>query len=151
MKNGVKIVATSLGAQVLTHLIGRDETYTLNSTSWSSGGSCITSCLDINYVGNPWYNEIPYDGGTLNSMVAMGHETFHAFDHSYNTSGAFVSDAKIDASASMLEGRTVSFTNYLRGAYGLTPYRNKYGTYKENFFQFSSNPSESISNFTSLG
>lgn len=151
MENIAKMAATSLGSQVLNRLIGVNETYTLNSTFWSSSSQYDYHSRDINYVGNPWYSEVPHDGGSLTSFTAMGHETFHAFDHSYNTGGAFVSDAKVGASASMLEGRAVSFTNYLRGAYGLTPYRSKYGNYKENFFQFSSNPSESISGFTSLG
>lgn len=151
MQNIAKIAATTLGEQVLNRLIGVNDTYTLNSTFLSISSTYDYHNRDINYVGNPWYSTIPYDGGSLTSLTAMGHETFHAFDHSYNAGNAFNSDATVAASASMLEGRAVSFTNYLRGAYDLTPFRGKYGNYRENFFQFASNPSESISNFASLG
>lgn len=84
MENIAKIAATSLGSQVMSHLIGRNEVYTLSSTFLSLNSSYNYDNRGINYVANPWYSEIPFDGGALNSMIAMGHETFHAFDHSYN-------------------------------------------------------------------
>jgi RHS repeat-associated protein len=145
MENVAKIAATSLGSQVMNHLIGRDETYTLNSTFWSTSSSYDPSSLDINYVGDPWYNEIPYDGGALNSMVAMGHETFHAFDHSNNV----FNSANAGYSKDIAEPRAVSFGNYLRSSYSLSPLREKYGSIQGNFHQFSG--SDKISDFTTLG
>ena len=145
MENIAKIVATSLGRQVMSHLIGQRETYTLNSTFWSSSSSYNPQNRDVNYVGNPWYPEIPYDGGALNSMIAMGHESFHAFDHSNNvfnsTNAGYYKD--------IVEPRAVSFANYLRSAYSLLPLREQYGNIKANFHQFAGN--EKISNFTTLG
>lgn len=151
IENIAKIAITSFGGQVLDHLISQQETYTLNSTFWSSSSQYDYKNREINYVGAPWLSNVPSDGGSLSSLTAMGHETFHAFDHSNNTGGAFANDNKVSASRGMLEGRAVSFGNYLRAAYNLTPYREKYGNFKENFFQFTNNPSESITNFTGLG
>ncbi len=82
IENIARIAATSLGSRVMSHLIRQKDVYTLNSTFWTASSSYNPKSRDINYVGNPWYKEIPFDGGALNSMVAMGHETFHAFDHS---------------------------------------------------------------------
>jgi hypothetical protein len=145
MENIAKIAATSLGSQVMSHLIGRSETYTMSSTFWSSSSSYNPKNGNINYVGNPWYSEIPYDGGALNSMVAMGHETFHAFDHSigvFNSSNA-------GYSRDIAEPRAVSFGNYLRQSYSLSPLREGYGNIQGNFHQFPSN--EKVSDFTTLG
>jgi RHS repeat-associated protein len=147
MTNIAQIAATSLGNQVMSQLIGRNETYTMRSTFFSSSSSYNPANRKISYVGNPWYNEVPYDGGALTSMVAMGHELLHAFDHSNN---AFNSD-NAGARKGILEPRAVSFENYLRDAYGLEPSRNKYGSIDGNFHQFSGNGSEKISNFTTLG
>lgn len=145
MENIAKIAATSLGSQVMSHLISRKETYTLNSTFWSSSSSYDPTNRDINYVGNPWYSEIPYDGGALNSMVAMGHESFHAFDHSYN----LFNSANAGYSRDLVEPRAVSFGNYLRSTYSLSPLREQYGYIKGNFHQFGGN--EKISDFATLG
>ena len=145
MENIAKIAATSLGSQVMSHLIGRSETYTMSSTFWSSSSSYNPRNGKINYVGNPWYSEIPHDGGALNSMIAMGHETFHAFDHSI---GVFNS-SNIGYSKGIAEPRAVSFGNYLRQSYSLSPLREGYGNIQGNFHQFPSN--ENISNFTTLG
>ena len=117
MENIAKIAATTLGSFVLNQLIERKEIYTLNSTFWTSSSSYDSDNRKINYVRNPLYKEIPYDGGALNSMIAMGHETFHAFDHSnneFNSKNAVYSKA-------FLEPRAVSFENYLRQAYSLSP------------------------------
>ena len=145
MENIAKIAATSLGSQVMSHLIGRRETYTMNSTFWSSSSSYNPKNGNINYVGNPWYSEIPYDGGALTSMVAMGHETFHAFD---NSIGVFNS-SNAGYSRDIAEPRAVSFANYLRQSYSLSPLREGYGNIQGNFHQFPSN--EKISDFTTLG
>jgi len=146
MENIARIAATNLGGQVLSHLIGRNETYTLNSTFWSSSSSYNPSNRHVNYVGNPWYSEIPYDGGALNSMVAMGHESFHAFDHSNNV----FNEKNAAYSKGTVEPRAVSFGNYLREAYSLSPLREKYGTIQGNFNQFAGS-GEKISDFTTLG
>ncbi|GHU73390.1 hypothetical protein FACS189413_17730 [Bacteroidia bacterium] len=145
MENIAKIAATNLGSQVMSHLIGRNETYTLNSTFWSTSSSYDPSSRDINYVGNPWYSEIPNDGGALNSMVAMGHETFHAFDNSNNV----FNSANAGYSKDIAEPRAVSFGNYLRSAYSLSPLREQYGNIKGIFHQFGGG--DKISDFTTLG
>ncbi len=146
MENIARIAATNLGGQVLSHLIGRNETYTLNSTFWSSSSSYNPSNRHVNYVGNPWYSEIPYDGGALNSMVAMGHESFHAFDHSNNV----FNENNAAYSKGTVEPRAVSFGNYLREAYSLSPLREKYGSIQGNFNQFAGS-GEKISDFVTLG
>jgi hypothetical protein len=145
MENVAKMAATNLGSQVMSHLIGREETYTLNSTFWSKSSSYDPSSRDINYVGDPWYSEIPYDGGALNSMIAMGHETFHAFDHSNNV----FNSANAGYSKDIAEPRAVSFGNYLRSAYSLSPLREKYGSIQGNFHQFGGG--NKISDFSTLG
>ncbi|MDR1056118.1 MAG: hypothetical protein LBL90_09955 [Prevotellaceae bacterium] len=145
MTNIAQIAATNLGSQVLNHLIDRRETYTMNSTFWSSSSSYNANDREINYVANPWYSEIPYDGGALNSMIVMGHETFHAFDHSNNV----FNSANAGYSSSIVEPRAVSFGNYLRQAYSLSPLREGYSNIKGNFHQFSGG--DKISGFTTLG
>ena len=145
MENIAKIAATTLGSFVLNQLIERKEIYTLNSTFWTSSSSYDSDNRKINYVRNPLYKEIPYDGGALNSMIAMGHETFHAFDHSnneFNSKNAVYSKA-------FLEPRAVSFENYLRHAYSLSPLRESYNNIQGNYHQFLNN--EEISKFRTLG
>jgi RHS repeat-associated protein len=143
--NIAQIAATNLGSQVISYLVDRSEIYTMNSTFWSKNSSYDPSDREINYVANPWYNTIPYDGGALTSMIAMGHETFHAFDHSNNVFNA----NNTEYSKSIVEPRAVSFANYLRQAYSLSPLREKYGNIQGNFHQFAG--SDRISNFTTLG
>ena len=143
MENIAKIAATNFGSQVLTHLIGKNETYTLNSKFWTSSSSYDPNNGNINYVGTPWYKQV---GGVLNSMTAMGHETFHAFDHSNN----LFNSANAKYSKGIAEPRGVSFENYLREVYSLSPLREKYGSIQGNFNQFTGN-GEKISNFTTLG
>jgi RHS repeat-associated protein len=149
MENIARIAATSIGSQVMSHLIGRNETYTLNSTFWTTSSVYNSNNRYINYVGNPWYSELPVDGGAFNSMIAMGHETFHAFDHS----NYVFNSANAGYSTNIVEPRAVSFENYLRSAYSLSPSRNQYtlgGRQIEgNFHQFGGN--EKISDFTTLG
>lgn len=145
IENIAKIAATKLGNYVMNHLISKNEVYTLNSTFWTSSSSYNPRSRDINYVGNPWYKTIPHDGGALTSMIAMGHEAFHAFDHS---NYVFNSD-NASYSRNLVEPRAVSFGNYLRQAYSLLPLREQYGNIKGNFHQFAGN--EIISNFQTLG
>jgi RHS repeat-associated protein len=145
IENIAKIVATSLGSRVINHLIRQRDVYTLNSTFWTSSSSYNPKSRYINYVRNPWYKEIPFDGGALNSMIAMGHETFHAFDHSMGVFNA----SNAEYSKDIVEPRAVSFGNYLRESYSLSSLRNGYGKIKGNFHQLPSN--EEISNFTTLG
>jgi RHS repeat-associated protein len=143
MENIARIAATSLGSQVMSHLINRREVYTLSSTFWTGSSGYNPRSGYIYYVGNPWHSQIPRDGGALNSMIAMGHETFHALDHSM---GVFSSS---NYRRDITEPRAVSFENYLREAHSLSPFRDGYGNIKGDFHQFSAN--EKISDFTTLG
>ena len=105
----------------------------------------ILTMLEILGIKEFLLTVIPFDGGALNSMVAMGHETFHAFDHS----NYVFNSANAGYSKDIVEPRAVSFGNYLRQAYSLSPLREQYGNIKGNFHQFTGN--EEISNFTTLG
>ena len=145
IENIAKIVATTLGSEVMSHLIRQKEVYTFKSTFWTVNSSYNPENRQIRYVGNPWYKTIPYDGGAINSMIAMGHEAFHAYDHSNN----IFTTKNAARLINLTEPRAVSFGNYLREAYSLSPLRDGYGGIKGNFHQFPSN--EIISNFTSLG
>jgi hypothetical protein len=78
-------------------------------------------------------------------MIAMGHETFHAFDHSNNV----FNSTNAVYSKDIAEPRAVSFGNYLRNAYSLSPSREKYGLIKGDFHQFGGG--DKISDFTTLG
>ena len=145
IENIARISATSLGNQVISHLIQSSDVYTLNSKFFTTDSGFDSNNLNINYVGNPWRRELPGDGGSINSMLAMGHESFHAFDHSnriFNSSNAAYRK-------DIIEPRAVSFANYLRQSYSLLPLREQYGNIKGNFHQFAGN--ESISDFTKLG
>ncbi len=127
MENIAKIAATSLGKEVLNRLINiKYGTYYLKSTIFSKSSKYNPNTGDIYYVGNPWSTDV--DGGVLNSMTAMGHEAFHAFDHSFM--GRAVGNVNIT------EPRAVSFANYLREAYNLTPLRERYGGIQGDFHQF---------------
>ena len=145
IENIARISATSLGNQVISHLIQSSDVYTLNSKFFTTDSGFDSNNLNINYVADPWRKELPGDGGSLNSMLAMGHESFHAFDHSnriFNSSNAAYRK-------DIIEPRAVSFANYLRQSYSLLPLREQYGNIKGNFHQFAGN--ESISDFTKLG
>ena len=145
IENIAMISATSLGSQVISHLIQSNDVYTLNSKFFTTDSGFDSNNLNINYVADPWRKELPGDGGSLNSMLAMGHESFHAFDHSnriFNSSNAAYRK-------DIIEPRAVSFANYLRQSYSLLPLRERYGNIKRNFHQFAGN--ESISDFTKLG
>ena len=147
MENIAKIAATSQGSIVLNHLIGRRDVYTIRSTFLSGSSGYDPKNNNIYYVRNPWYSSVPRDGGALTSMIAMGHETFHAFDHSNNLFNSSNYNSEIT------EPRAVSFANYLRSAYSLSPLREQYtldGRQIEgDFHQFRGN--EKISDFTALG
>lgn len=83
-------------------------------------------------MADPWYDVIPRDGGAINSMIAMGHEIFHAFDHEnyvFNSQNS-------GYSKNIAEPRAVSFGNYLRRVYSLSPQRERYGNIDGNFHQF---------------
>lgn len=145
IENIARISVTSLGSQVISHLIQSNDVYTLNSKLFTTDSGYDSNNLNINYVGNPWRRGLPVDGGSFNSMLAMGHELFHAYDHSnrlFNSSNAAYRK-------DIIEPRAVSFANYLRQSYSLLPLRERYGNIKGNFHQFAGN--ESISDFTKLG
>lgn len=145
IENVARLSATSLGSQVISHLIQSSDVYTLNSKFFTTDSGFDSNNLNINYVGNPWRRELPGDGGSINSMLAMGHESFHAYDHSnriFNSSNAAYRK-------DIIEPRAVSFANYLRQSYSLLPLREQYCNIKGNFHQFAVN--ESISDFSKLG
>ncbi|MBD1435005.1 RHS repeat-associated core domain-containing protein [Sphingobacterium sp. DN00404] len=143
IENIAKIAATRMGGTILNHLIQKNEVYTMNSTFWSINSNYDHRTREINYVANPWKRSA--DGGIFNSMLAMGHESFHAFDHS---NGVFSSESHASV-LNVIEPRAVSFENYLRDSHSLYALRQGYGEMEGNFNQFES--SEKISDFTSLG
>ena len=143
MENIAKIAATSFGSQVLSHLIGKSDVYTLKSTFWTTSSKYNPENLDIKYVADPWRTEV--GGGAFNSMIAMGHEMFHAYDHS----NYLFKSSNSGYAKNIAEPRAVSFENYLRNSFSLSPTRDGYGIIKGNFHQFPSN--EKISDFTTLG
>ena len=129
VSNYAQIAATQMGNNMLSYLENQVETYSLNSTFLRSSSSYNPQNRTISYVGSPWFKKVPYDGGYLNSMVAMGHELFHAYDHA---SGLFNKD---NVNKNYLEPRAVSFGNYLRQAFSLQPLREKYSNIKGDFHQ----------------
>ena len=81
VSNYAQIAATQMGNKILSYLENQGETYSLNSTFWTISSSYNPQNRTISYVGTPWLKKVPNDGGYLNSMVAMGHELLHAYDH----------------------------------------------------------------------
>lgn len=142
MVNIAQIAATNLGNQVLSQLISSGDTYTMNSVFWSTSSKYDVGNREINYVGSPSINTV--GGGAWNSMLAMGHETFHAFDHDNHLFNAETAPYSRDVA----EPRAVSFANDLARAYSLTS-RETYGSLEGDFHQFSGG--DKISNFKSLG
>ena len=142
MVNIAQIAATNSGNQVLSQLISSGDTYTMNSVFWSTSCEYDVGNRKINYVGSPSINTV--GGGTWNSMLAMGHETFHAFDHDNHLFNAETAPYSRDVA----EPRAVSFANDLARAYSLTS-RETYGSLEGDFHQFSGG--DKISNFKSLG
>jgi len=122
----------------------------MKSVFWTDDSRYYPHNRKITYVGDPWYSEIPRgEGGALNSMTANGHELMHAFDHDINP---YVDPTVFENNGDYLEPREVSFGNYFRDAYSLSPMREKYGKIKGDFHQFSDKyGKEKISDFTSLG
>lgn len=142
MANIAQIAATNLGNQVLSQLISSEDTYTMNSVFWSTSSEYDVEDREINYVGSPVRNAV--GGGAWNSMLAMGHETFHAFDHDNHLFNAETAPYSRDVA----EPRAVSFANDLARVYSLAP-RETYGSLEGNFHQFSGG--DKISNFKLLG
>lgn len=142
MVNIAQIAATNSGNQVLSQLIKSGDTYTMNSVFWSTNSEYDVSNRKINYVGSPLINTV--GGGAWNSMLAMGHETFHAFDHDNHLFNAETAPYSRD----IAEPRAVSFANDLARAYSLIS-RETYGSLEGDFHQFSGG--DKISNFKSLG
>ena len=122
IENIAKIAATTFGFEVLNHLIKKKELYRLVSVFFTLRSSYNPDNNKIRYVGDPLYNEFPLDGGALNSMIAMGHEIFHAYDHSRKV----FNNKNAKNRRYVTEPRAVSFENYLRNAYSISPYRNQY-------------------------
>jgi len=147
MKNIAMIAATNRGQGVVDRLISRNQTYTFTSTFFSRSSTYNPNNRTASYVGNPWRSTVPVDGGSFNSMIAMAHEMFHGYDQSFSQ---YTDPSKFGAGKYQLEPRAVSFENYMRQAYGMSPLRNKYGNMDGNFNQYN-NPTERITNFTELG
>lgn len=152
MENIAKIAATSEGAKVMNHLITLREIYTVKGISKSTESTYIPKDNyrggEIRYDVNPSNTELDYEygGGVWNSTISMGHEMRHAFDHSQRVFSS--KNFRLHIS----EPLAVSFTNYLRQTYSLSPLRTRYHAnydIKGDFRQFPSN--EIISDFQTLG
>ena len=129
VSNYAQIAATQMGNKILSYLENQGETYSLNSTFWTISSSYNPQNRTISYVGTPWLKKVPNDGGYLNSMVAMGHELLHAYDHALGLLN------KNNINQNYLEPRAISFGNYLRQAFSLQPLREKYSNIKGDFHQ----------------
>ena len=150
MENIARIVATSYGSHVINQLISDPKTYTMRSVFFTTSSDFDPDNRRIRYVGNPWRKTVYRDGGANTSMTVMGHEIFHAYEH---TRIGFTKENVRESFKlrNALETRAVSFANYLRAAYGLE-LRNQYPPYEGDFNQFAGGDrSEKISDFTTLG
>ena len=145
MENVARIVATSEGEVVFRELMySRLGDIRLNGTFWSDDSKYEPTNGYINYAKNPWRTKM--EGGVWNSWIAMGHEAYHAYDHSI---GAY-SDSNYDLKEvrDYIEPRAVSFGNYLREAYSLSPLRERYAYIRKGLHQIACH--ETISDFTTL-
>ena len=114
LTNLAMIAATSRGRNHLNQLISSRQTYTMQSTFWSSssaydGNGEIGRSRTAYYVGSAWRSSV--GGGAISSLYAMGHEINHAYDHDL-TGRAGEGERK------SRERSSVNFTNYLRSAHG---------------------------------
>lgn len=83
----------------------------MNSVFWSTSCEYDVDDREINYVGSPFLNTV--GGCAWNSMLVMGHETFHAFDHDSHLFSSVISPYSRD----IAEPRVVSFASELARAY----------------------------------
>jgi RHS repeat-associated protein len=148
--NLAKIAATSYGQIVLDRLINSRRIYTAESVFLSKSSKYENQT--INYVRDTWLSRM--DGGYASNELFMGHEIYHAYQDD-NFHIAWGKDG-IVKNLLQMEREAVSFENYIRDVYGLSPKRLEYkglaGGEKDKFFPFSFRENEeSVSNFTSLG
>jgi hypothetical protein len=144
-ENIARIYATNLGQKRIDRLVNSTSTYTTRGTIFTrnSNFDFRSGKRDINFVANPWLGEVPNDGGALTSWTAMGHEIEHNFDYDEGHLTSEYADRQ-----DVYEPSAVSFENYLREVYSISPYRNKYGNIEGNFHQYATGGHEKITDFT---
>jgi len=152
LENVAKIAATNIGGQIINQLIDDKRSYYLIPTRFGAPTSEYDDRLSnkiIYYGVDPWFN---WEGAKMTTETIMGHEMFHAFDQSR---GVFNDSRNVPyKTRQFIEGNGVSFENYLRDVYSISPYRNQYVNSgipdgSMDFYKFSGS-GEKITNFKAL-
>ena len=123
--NIAKIAATNMGNMVLRRLIDSNKIYTLTGAYFSMSSEFSVDDLKIRYVSDPYLDK--FDGAAYSSLTAMSHESMHAYDFD----GNLWDKENTGRAKGYIEGRAVSFENYIRESYGLYPLREKYGNNRQ--------------------
>ncbi|SBW01103.1 RHS repeat-associated core domain-containing protein [uncultured Dysgonomonas sp.] len=149
LMNIAKVAATSRGGEMLNYLIQHPKTINVHGLVFK-----INSTYDdyeVTYANNSLVSGGV--GAPTPGYIAMGHEMRHGYDHlnGYFRSARLLSTAERQNT----ESNAVSFANYLRSVYSLSPLRNSYPStgIPDGSSRFYSMPSgnESVSNFKFLG
>ena len=137
MENIAKIAATNGGQEIINRLILHSKTYTLDETFWTAISSSFDPDTRTITYGTPWF--IP-EKGRFTTMTVMGHEIFHAFEHSFSefSRSDLINNPDF---YKQTQQRAIDFENYLRNVYSISPLRaNSKGS-----------TIEKITNFQTLG
>ena len=155
LTNLAMIAATNKGQQRIDALISSRYKYTTRSVFWTSNSSYdaygeIGTPRTIRYASSVWMPRI--QGGSASSMVVMGHEINHAYDH-YKGENVYATPAR--------ERSAVIFANYLRSVYDDGPMRTAYTGTRQDGQRFRTTFSdregaynssqEKITNFNQIG
>ena len=134
-----QILATSLGREFVSKVIDSSDNYYFIGLPFTT--EFYPSLGFIFYLQNKYSTRI--DGGIITPMISFAHELMHAYE-----------DATIGIkNRSYAEWQAVSFANYIREAYSLSPQRVHYtGVPDGNFHMYQSPDSkEMISDFSYVG
>jgi RHS repeat-associated protein len=150
LNNLARIAATNVGQIILNRLISSPVEYETNTEFLTINCGYDYNQNIIYYVENTWWSTV--DGGYASNEILMGHELYHAYQDNTNQVQMYKGVIK---NLTYLERVAVSFENYLRRVYGVTPSRDYYsklaGGQKSEFFPYLiPTQGESISNFTPI-
>ena len=146
LTNLAQIAATSGGRLVLDRLISSRNVYRtkhifLTKDAVYDGSGLIGKPRTIYYPRSVWIGASRLNGGYMSSMIVMGHEIQHAYDHErQGLSSTYTSSVR--------EHDAAFFGNYLRSVYGKEDLRTVVGTTKLFDNEFVYNPNnEKVTNF----